>query len=668
LLLLLAWGILYELQARWNHGFSTPGDILTIFLLGVLALAYSLNRHGQFLSAIVLTLGIFITSTFASVLMQNVQDGADLSILYYLIIAILMSDLFFSLRGYLITSGVILGGVFAISFLNPAAQTIFFFLFILCVFIGFSSYSRRSMESQGNALASRYVRERSRLSLEQRRSAQLSLLEEVGRRIAGSLEEREILERTLEAIVNNFGYDVAVVSLLLDDDMLEAAAISGTEGSDFRAESRQNVGRGIIWHVAKTHRAHIADDVAADPYYFSSAPRSGSAAGIPMLDKGQLLGVIYVESATRNAIQADDVQTLQTLANQVAIALQKARLHARTQEHLQVMTVLQSISHVITSSLDLDQILKNVIQLLRDSFGYTYVNVYLLKGDVLHLGAQLGYPEDILMPEIPIRSGVVGRTVRLKETQFIRDVRMDPDFLPVAPDVKSKIAVPLLKDGSVLGVLSVEAESSAMLDENDVDVLNALAGSLAVAMDNARLHAEVKLMALTDVVSGLANRRAFDDFLEAEMSRASRYNHPVSLIILDLDSFKEYNDRWGHPAGDVRLREIADLLRANVRDPDLAARYGGEEFAVVLPNTSKSGALRLADRLRHAAEMSAPSSNGDQAPIAGYTISIGVAAYPDDAAMVEELLHAADNAELAAKRLGKNRVCAANSPFTIKSL
>jgi diguanylate cyclase (GGDEF)-like protein len=152
------------------------------------------------------------------------------------------------------------------------------------------------------------------------------------------------------------------------------------------------------------------------------------------------------------------------------------------------------------------------------------------------------------------------------------------------------------------------------------------------------------------------------------MSRASRYNHPVSLIILDLDSFKEYNDRWGHPAGDVRLREIADLLRANVRDPDLAARYGGEEFAVVLPNTSKSGALRLAERLRHAAEMSAPFTDGDHAPIAGYTISLGVAAYPDDAAMVDELLQAADNAELAAKRLGKNRVCAANSPFTIKSL
>jgi diguanylate cyclase (GGDEF)-like protein len=276
--------------------------------------------------------------------------------------------------------------------------------------------------------------------------------------------------------------------------------------------------------------------------------------------------------------------------------------------------------------------------------------------------------DNILIPEIPIASGVIGRTARLKETQFVRDVSTDPDFVQAACDVKSKIAVPLLKEENVLGVLSVEAESSAALDESDVHLLNALAGSIAVAIDNARLHAEVKLMAMTDVVSGLANRRAFDDVLEAEMTRASRYNQPISLIILDLDSFKEYNDRWGHPAGDVRLREIADLLRANVREPDVAARYGGEEFAVILPNTAKSGAIRLAERLRRSAEACAPDWNGDRAPISGYTLSLGVATYPDDASSIKELLLTADNAELAAKRLGKNRVYAANSSDRIQNV
>jgi len=220
------------------------------------------------------------------------------------------------------------------------------------------------------------------------------------------------------------------------------------------------------------------------------------------------------------------------------------------------------------------------------------------------------------------------------------------------------------KNENVLGVLNVESKNDVPLNENDVNLLNALAGSVAIAIDNARLHAEVKLMALTDVVSGLANRRAFDEILQTEIMRAARYNAQLSLIILDLDSFKEYNDTWGHPAGDIRLKEVAELLRENVREPDISARYGGEEFAIILPSTSKKGAVFLAERLRRSAEASAPQHNNQNSPIPGYTISFGVATYPEDAATLNDLLLAADNAELTAKRLGKNRVYAPNYPDT----
>lgn len=111
----------------------------------------------------------------------------------------------------------------------------------------------------------------------------------------------------------------------------------------------------------------------------------------------------------------------------------------------------------------------------------------------------------------------------------------------------------------------------------------------------------------------------------------------------------------------MRLQEIADLLRANVREPDIAARYGGEEFAVILPSTSKLGAIVLAERIRLSAEEYAPTKNEDHSPISGYTLSLGVATFPEDADTLSELLLAADNAELTAKRLGKNRVCVANN-------
>jgi diguanylate cyclase (GGDEF)-like protein len=668
LVIFLAWGTLFEVQSWLNNKVSNGGDRPALIMILFLALAYVLNRMGHFSTAVLLTLGLFIVSTFASVRAQDVQNSASLSTLYYLIIAILISDLFFSMRAYIITAVIILAGVFGVALLNPAAEPIFTLLFIFCTLVGFSSYHRRSLEEQQIALAGKSAQDRSLLTLEQRRSAQLSLLEEVGRQITNSLDEKEILEHTIEALVNRFGYIEAYISLLVDDDILEIAAISGTQDFGDRAGYRQKIGQGIVGHVAETRQAHIASDVTIDPYYFSAADRRGSAVGIPMLDKGDLLGVVYVESAAKNSLGPDDVQTLQTLANQVATSLQKARLYARTQEHLRVMTTLQSISRAVTSSLDVDEILSSVIQLLKDSFGFAYIGVYLLDDDVLNLGAQLGYPEDMLIREIPITSGVIGRAVRSKETQFVRNVEVDPDFIRASYEVKSEIAIPLLKDEEVLGVINVESKGEDELDENSVNVLEALAGSVAVAIDNAHLHAEVKRMALTDVVSGLANRRAFEEVLQAEMVRASRYNHAISLIILDLDSFKEYNDRWGHPAGDVRLREIADLLRANVREPDIAARYGGEEFAVILPNTGKSGAIKLAERLRKSAEESSPEPNGNRGPVSGYTISLGVATYPDDATSIEELLLAADNAELTAKRMGKNRVYAANASDKIQNL
>ena len=157
------------------------------------------------------------------------------------------------------------------------------------------------------------------------------------------------------------------------------------------------------------------------------------------------------------------------------------------------MTTLQSISHTVAFSLDLDEILNNVIRLLKG-----LIWILLSK----HLFAGGGYfifgrpacvtPDTEIIYEIPIHSGVIGRTARKKETQFIHDVSTDSDFLPAAYEVRSEIAVPLIKDNKVLGVLNVESKGDALLTENDVNVFNTLAGSVAVAIDNARLHAEVK--------------------------------------------------------------------------------------------------------------------------------------------------------------------------------
>lgn len=829
LLFLITWGVLAEISYRLINKPFGVGELLTVILILCLGFSYWLNRRGQFRPALVLSITALTSAIVATVLIAHFRAQSNSSLLYYLIIVILMSELFFSLRGYILSSSLILLGVFGIYLLDKNAGSVFQFLLVFSALVGFSGYSRRLIETERitraskseqdqsllrierrrvrqmellngitntmlqmpdlrqalqaladqlaqlmeadgafitlwdeagqqvipataygeyrdtyssmkldrdeNTLTASVLREgrtlpiedvlhtpymnpqlasdvpsRSALALpliandrklgaaiisfnqqhqftseeislgeqaagqialavfkaqlydtEARRAKQLALLEEVGRQIADSLDENEIIQRTVEIIVHHFRYAEVAISLLIEDSLLEVAAINGTQDFGYRPGYQQKVGQGIIGYVGEKGKPYIANDVSQDPYYLSTAKRKGSALAVPMFNKENLLGIIYVETASRNNFKPDDVQTLQTLANQVATTIQKARLYARAQEHIQGMTTLQTVSAAVISSLELNEILQNIIEILKISYSYSYISIYLLAGDVLQLGAELGYPDDLIIDEISINSGVMGRCIRSKQTQFILNVNDDPDFLRAAYEVKSEICVPLLKQDRLLGVLNVESKEDRPLTEGDMNLLETLAGPLAVAIDNARLHAEVKAMALTDSMSGLANRRAFDEMLHTELTRAQRYNHALSLIIMDLDSFKQFNDLYGHPAGDIRLKEIAEMLKENVREPDIAARYGGEEFAVILPNTNKRGAIKLAERLCRAAEAKAPIPHPHADAISGYTLSLGVATFPDDADTEQDLLLAADNAELTAKRLGKNRVCAANS-------
>jgi diguanylate cyclase (GGDEF)-like protein len=500
------------------------------------------------------------------------------------------------------------------------------------------------------------TREHELLETEFSHSVRMGLLEDVGRQIADSFTENEILQRTLDALINHFGYVEAAISLLVEENKLEVAAIAGTQDFGYKIKYKQELGRGIIGYTAKTQATYISKEVDKDPHYFSNETHYGSAIGVPLIDEKSLLGVLYVESARPNAFTSNDIQTLETLARQVAAAVQRARLYANTQEHLRVMSAVQSISRVVSSSLDLETICANVVNVLNLLFGYTYISIYLLENNVLKMGGQIGYHEHTAIDKIHISQGVSGRTIETRKTQFIQDVTQDANFLRAAPDVTSEICVPLLKEDTVLGTLNVEGKIDSPLTQRDANLLTTLSGPIALAVDNARLHAQVKRLAMTDAVTGLYNRHIFEETLGKEIERAARTDTSVSLIIFDLDSFKEYNDKWGHPAGDDRLRAIAELIRSSLRKYDVAARYGGDEFAIILPDTDHDGALLFAKRLLKSAQDSAPELLKKKAYAAGYTLSIGVASFPQHGKMPASLLLSADHAELVAKRLGKNRI------------
>jgi len=223
----------------------------------------------------------------------------------------------------------------------------------------------------------------------------------------------------------------------------------------------------------------------------------------------------------------------------------------------------------------------------------------------------------------------------------------------VAEKVKALLAVPLKAEGKIAGVLYVNDFVPREFSQREISILALLSTYAALAIERTKLLENTQLLAITDGLTGLYNHRHFQYRLNEELARAQRYKHTVSLMFIDVDYFKEYNDINGHMKGNNVLRTIGYLIRANQRQSDFAARWGGEEFAVIMPETAKEQALNLAERLRVKVEKT-PFENEEKQPLGKITISLGVASFPADGLTSDELCLAADKALYKAKSAGRN--------------
>jgi diguanylate cyclase (GGDEF)-like protein len=206
----------------------------------------------------------------------------------------------------------------------------------------------------------------------------------------------------------------------------------------------------------------------------------------------------------------------------------------------------------------------------------------------------------------------------------------------------------------VTGIVSV-ARAGTPFRPSERELFHYLAGQASVSIENVGLHETVERQAVTDELTGLANRRRFQEVLAGEVERSRRFGQPVGLVLLDIDDFKKVNDGYGHPAGDLVLREVARILREYSREIDEPARYGGEELAVVLPGTDLEGAYQLAERVRQGIEeLRLPIRTPEDEPLR-ITASFGVATHPHSSGDHRALVAAADAALYEAKHAGKNR-------------
>jgi diguanylate cyclase (GGDEF)-like protein len=244
--------------------------------------------------------------------------------------------------------------------------------------------------------------------------------------------------------------------------------------------------------------------------------------------------------------------------------------------------------------------------------------------------------------------GIAGRVFLTAKPIVVNNIKKDDVFVDSeASYVRSIACIPMVVYNDVIGVINVTNKRYGMqFTEDDVEMLKAVADQAAVAINKAQLWD----MAVTDSLTGLYVRRYFMVKLHEEVNRAERYNNILSLVMADLDRFKDVNDTYGHDAGDRVLKEIGRFLQQNVRDVDIVARYGGEEFVIMIPEAAKDAAYSMSERLRK------KFSKLKFENLPQITISLGIATYPFDGKQPEDLLKNADAAMYAAKRAGRNQV------------
>jgi two-component system cell cycle response regulator len=313
---------------------------------------------------------------------------------------------------------------------------------------------------------------------------------------------------------------------------------------------------------------------------------------------------------------------------------------------------LAQMSRALERTTCAEQIMQALLARSIAAFGFPRGAVLLsLPNGTTAMSTAPNGPEAPVVVESARTDVVVERAWAQRGPVLVRalDPVLDSTLDGLLPGARNVVVLPLTAEGEPLGALAVERGGplGVKLPVRAVTMLNQYAANAAMAVRNARLMAEVERLAKEDGLTGLANRRVFEEVLAREVARSRRSFEPLSLVVFDVDFFKRVNDTLGHQAGDDVLRQVAHNLALTARDIDLVARYGGEEFTVILPNCNLDDAVRVAERMR-----SGISGDGR---LHGITLSAGVAALPTNAADEDTLIAAADEAMYTSKRAGRDR-------------
>ncbi len=418
--------------------------------------------------------------------------------------------------------------------------------------------------------------------------------------------------------------------------------------------------------VAANQLTYLSPDLRADNKFNLPLSTIRCEMAAPLIVHDHCIGVLDVQNSEPSLYEQADLDLLDAIANRAATAIHNARLHASERAQRELAESMREISLTLSAELDLEAVLDAILKSTARVVSYDAACILLQENDHLQVKRHLGFD----LAESPDSQALLedylnhSDLVRLMEKSQLPEVQHGSirNVSGLAHNLEQRLntwaGAPIIMRGQRLGFLLLGKKAIQAYDQPAAQQLAVFASSAGIALQNARSYSQQRNLAITDGLTGLSNRRRFDDELNREMERVSRYNRPTSLIMMDIDDFKHYNDTHGHPAGDALLQILADLLRQNTREIEIVTRYGGEEFAIIIPEVDLEAAGMVAERIRisvagmHLAE-GPQHLPGIKSPV---TLSLGVACAPKQASTPAELIHAADSALYAAKRRGKNQI------------
>lgn len=383
---------------------------------------------------------------------------------------------------------------------------------------------------------------------------------------------------------------------------------------------------------------------------------------LPLLHKGELVALLAMGTkANKRGHTTEEVDLMYSVASQVAASMEKQYLYEQLEQRDRELRLINYLTGIVTSSLDIHSIFENFASELGKVSSLDFALLTSIEADRLSVLGLAGPVRPSGLDQSAVLHGTATEWVAKHQRPLYEPDLKEHNATWPTPALQeaglsSALHLPLVARDEVIGSLTIASRKADAYDQTERRLLERLALQIGTPIENSRLYSRALQRSRLDELTGLFNRRHFEERLDEEVSRHARKGSSFSIVILDLDSFKTYNDMYGHPMGDRLLKRIGELLNTHIRTGDQAFRYGGDEFVLILPESAWEEAQTVAERIKERI--------GDQNRKSGVTCSIGLASYPSDAVMPRELVDIADTALYYAKMTGGNRVYLSSKVLT----